>query len=531
MTLTYLTRIKLVCLSSLLTLLFLPVLASAQTESVSLSVSPTIIEMSATPGQVWESNLRIINSNPFELTVYAEVVDFRPLGEEGNSQFIPPDLGDEVKTTLAEWIVVPETALVIGAEQTLQIPLRIELPEEATPGGHYAAVLVGTRPTDGRGDESKVEISQVVSSLLFLRAAGDIIEDGDIRSFRALKSLVETPKVDFELRFENRGNVHIRPEGEITIYNMWGQERGVIPINRKTLFGNILADSIRSFTFTWEGEWSPVDIGRYRAEATLVYGEEGRQTAWSETSFWLLPWRGLLGIILVLSIIIVLITWFVRLYIRRMLTLAGVERERAKYPEIASTKKPLSVTAPIEAGILDLRSRFANRDSSRLDSILSFISEYRIFFTGFFVFVIIAYIISFFIGSVSDENRAFEVTVNRAGEEVVLDSESIEYEERQGVETAQKRDVPPLILVNRSGSNGGAADVALALEELGYTIDSVSADLNQTEEKTVLVYDPVLADEALELSALLNNALLSSFEEDSNNEPTITIYIGSDIVE
>ena len=58
--------------------------------------------MSATPGQVWESNLRIINSNSFELTVYAEVVDFRPLGEEGNSTFIPPDISDDQKTLKIE---------------------------------------------------------------------------------------------------------------------------------------------------------------------------------------------------------------------------------------------------------------------------------------------------------------------------------------------------------------------------------------------------------------------------------------------
>ncbi len=528
---TFLTKNKALILLCFISLLFLPFFTHAQSDSVSLSVSPTIIEMSATPGQVWESNLRIINSNSFELTVYAEVVDFRPLGEEGNSTFIPPDVSDDKKTTLAEWVVVPETALVIGPERTLEIPLKVELPEDAMPGGHYAAVLVGTRPTSDRKDQSRVEISQVVSSLLFLRAAGDIVEDASIRSFRPLKSLVETPKVDFEMRLENKGNVHIRPEGEIKIFNMWGQERGSIPVNRKTLFGNVLADSIRSFKFTWEGEWSPADIGRYTAEATLAYGEEGRQTTWSETSFWILPWRALLGIILVLVVSVTLITWFVRLYIRRMLAIAGIEKKPSSYPEIVTTKKPLSITAPIEAGILDLRSRLSNSDSGRMNTILNFISEYRIFFTGFLVFIIIAYIISLFVGSVSEDDRAFEVTVNRAGEEVVMDSESLQYEPQQSSDDAIKRDVPPLVLVNRSGVNGGAATVALALEELGYTIDSVSADLNQTEEKTVVVYDPSLAEDALELSAILDNALLSAFDDSNADDQIITIYIGSDIVE
>ena len=31
--------------------------------------------------------------------------------------------------------------------------------------------------------------------------------------------------------------MHIQPQGDIKIFNMWGQERGVIPVNRQTMFG------------------------------------------------------------------------------------------------------------------------------------------------------------------------------------------------------------------------------------------------------------------------------------------------------
>ena len=129
----------------------------------------------------------------------------------------------------------------------------------------------------------------------------------------------------------------------------------------------------------------------------------------------------------------------------------------------------------------------------------------------------------------SDENRAFEVTISGAGEEVTIDSESLQYEQQQTTTVVAKRDVTPLLLINRSGVNGAAAEVALALEEFGYTIESVSTDLNSVEEQTVIVYDPELAEEALELSTILDNALLSAFTDEDAEELIITVYIGNDL--
>jgi hypothetical protein len=124
---------------------FLPSQLLAQS-SLALSVAPAIFEMNASPGQTWESTLRVINTNPFELTVYAEVVNFRPAGEDGTAQFVSLSETERDNSTLGEWVSVPDSALVIAPEQTLEIPVRITLPIDTPPGGHYASILVGTRP-------------------------------------------------------------------------------------------------------------------------------------------------------------------------------------------------------------------------------------------------------------------------------------------------------------------------------------------------------------------------------------------------
>lgn len=506
-----------------------PFFALAQT-TLSLSVSPTIFQMTANPGQVWESSLRVINNNSYEITVYAEVVNFRPLGEGGASQFIPIGAGDSPESTLAEWISVPSTALVIPPETTQEIPIIIELPDEVPPGGHYAAVLVGTRPPESRQGASKVETAQVVSSLVFLRVSGDVIEEGRIRSFRTLNSFVESPEATFELRFENTGNVHLRPEGEITIYNMWGQERGTIPVNQRTLFGNVLSDSIRGFTFTWKGEWSPADIGRYSAEAVLAYGEDERKFTHADTHFWVIPWRILFAIFLTLGTIGFLIVWLIKLYVRRMLALAGLNNEFTATPDTpVQRKREISIVAPIEAGILDLRSRFSNKQTSSLDTIFRFIVEYKIFFIGLLIVIISLYLLVWFVSTVSEDDRAFEVTISREGENITVDSESLQYAEQQSDSTAPKKDFPPIKLINRSGVNGAAADVALALEDLGYTIYSVSTELDAVEEKTVIIHDPTISESVLNLSAVLNNALSSPYTSSESENNIVTVYVGTDL--
>ena len=131
----------------------------------------------------------------------------------------------------------------------------------------------------------------------------------------------------------------------------------------------------------------------------------------------------------------------------------------------------------------------------------------------------------------SDNNRAFEVTIEGKGQNVTVDSESLQYSENQVQQETEKRNVPPIRIVNTSDTNGAAANLALILEELGYVIHSVSADLNSSEEQTVIVYNPSVADESLEISTILDNALLSSFVSDDETEPLITIYLGNDIAD
>jgi len=511
----------------------LPVTAWAQA-SLSLSVSPTLFEMTASPGQEWESVIRVINSNPYDIKVFADAVNFAPQGESGQSRFLPIIAGEAAGQTLAEWIKVQEGDLIIPAEQTLEVPFTITVPEDAPPGGHFAAVLIGTKSLTNTPEALQLETSQVVTSLVFLRVTGDVVESGSIREFRSTKRIAETPKMDFELRFENKGNVHVLPQGEIKIFNMWGQERGVIPVNRQTLFGNVLPEQIRKYSFTWTGDWSVADMGRYTAVATLAYGVDQRQFDDSETSFWVIPWKIAGIILLVLFGFISLVTWAIKLYIRKMLAMAGVDASisgAAGYPDRVM-HRPVSVVAPIGAGILDLRNRFNTSDtlSQKISSALSFLVTYKIFFGMITVGLFFLGTVVWYVQNASVEKRGYEIIIDNNGQGVTLSSEQVEYDlmrenSSPGLEVVDLKPIPPLRLVNQSGINGLAAALRLQLEGFGYEISTLTNEFGVAEENTVIVYHPDFQDEAFELNEIIGDTLLSSYLEASLDAP-ITIYVG-----
>ncbi len=302
--------------------------AHAQTQGLALTVTPPLFQLTIGPGENWSSSLKVVNSNPYDVTYYTQVVDFVPEGEGGQSSFIPllsPPPGEATSTaSLAGWIDVTPGPFKVPRGTSGDIPFTVKVPIDAAPGGHYAAILVGTEPGERVAGGPSMRISSMVSTLMFVRIKGEVIETGRIREFRTIDELYQTARADFVLRFENTGNAHLRPQGSVAIYNMWGKERGKVLINDKGEFGNALPQSTRRYEFSWEGENSLFDIGRYRAEATLTYGQEAKQNATYATYFWVVPVVPVAIALGALFFFIVAAVWLIRRYIRRSLEQYGI---------------------------------------------------------------------------------------------------------------------------------------------------------------------------------------------------------------
>ena len=294
--------------------------------------------------------MKVVNNNPYDVTLYASVMDFSAQGEEGQGKLTPIVRTEgESARMLASWIDVSPDSFVVPREQSREVPFTVRIPQDAPPGGHYAAILIGTAPAGGASNGPTISVSSLISSLLFVRIKGDIIEKGYIQSFRADRTvyLESEPEVRFALKFTNNGTVHVQPRGDIRITDIWG-EVATIPINQDTAFGNVLPGGTRVYDASWRGS-----AGWYKAVATVTFGDEEHQNESGAASFIIIPLRPLLvfgaGLIALIGIIALL----VRAYVRRSLA-ATMRSLRVSRKHMPRADVPPETR---DGGVIDLRHK------------------------------------------------------------------------------------------------------------------------------------------------------------------------------
>ena len=491
--------------------------------SIVLSVSPTQFKMSADPGQTWSSSLRVINGNQTDIPVYLSVALFTADGETGQPRFITPPVDSN---TLADWITVPSEPLIIPAEQAIQIPFTISLPEDAPPGGQYAALFVGTQPPSGRPGGSSVQTSQVIASLIFLQVSGDIVERGLIREFRTNQRVFNQPEASFVLRFENQGTVHLQPQGDITILNMWGEERGLVPINQKTFLGDVLPGQVRRFSFDWESEWALTDLGLYTAIATVGFGADTKQFVTSRTTFWVVPWKILLWVVGGLALFFWFVSWAVRMYIKRMLALAGLPTSDVTSP--ASTRSTPSIIAPLEAGMLDLRHRLHASDSnssglwSKTIVLTTFVYHYRIFFIVVLLLVVILSCTIWYFMHTAHMTRQYEVRVTERDVPVSFSNGRVVSDGTENVEI-------PVMLYHSGVTPTEIERMTEQLRIAGFSVTVIPETDPDARATSVILHSAGYQQAALQLSELFGGVLVSQYEVTESIPAGIQVRLGTDI--
>ncbi len=308
--------LAIVCAAFCLFPLFVPG-AQADENALTLTITPPLIKLNMDPGGIISSAIKIVNNNNQPLKVYTRVFDFKGQG----GKIIPLNNSPQpaVATNspfLSQWIKVERGPIIIKPQQSREIPFTIFAPPQAEPGGHYAAIAVGTKPEE-KIKGSGARVSSMLTSLLFVTINGDYIERGALRDFFTDKALYQSPPVVFNFSFENKGTVHLLPQGEIKIYNMLGKEIGSIPINQGTVFENVLPNDVRHWQIKWPGTKRLTDMGRARAVIVLSYGARAAKTVFRSTYFWLVDFK-LLGLIFGSILFFFLILFIIiKIYVRR----------------------------------------------------------------------------------------------------------------------------------------------------------------------------------------------------------------------
>lgn len=255
--------------------------------------------LKAKPGEKLQVQLRVRNLSEQAVNVTTSAQDF-VIGDDGET---PIAINDSISNrwSLASWLTIIPTENKIESNQTIGLNVLIEIPQDALPGGHYAMILHQpnklTNTFEIQGD-SQSSINQKVGTVLYVIVEGVINEEAYIRNF-TFPEFTEYGPVPFSFSIENNSDIHITPQMNIEILDIFNRKVDDIQINSKNVF------PLHSRDF--EGEWRRIwGFGPYSAKLTASFGSSGSIVV-ANTKFWLLPIKLLIAIIAGILIILVLI--------------------------------------------------------------------------------------------------------------------------------------------------------------------------------------------------------------------------------
>ncbi len=291
---------------------------------LSLTTSPLPISLKAKPGEAITTDLRIRNSGPHTEKLKVGLMKFSAHGEEGKPELKDREVGDDY----FDWVRFSETEFTAEPNEWKTIKMTISLPRTAAFGYYYAVTF--TRANPGKSAGRLQSAVRGGSAILILLEANvpNAKRELSLRSFSVSKRTYEFLPAKFSIKLHNSGNVHSAPTGTIFI-NKGDEQIAALSVNSNS--GNILPNSNRIYTAEWSdgfpvykireekgqtiskdgqsayqlkwnlGELHKLRFGKYTAMLIMAYDDGIRDVPLEgNLSFWVVPWRIIISILLIL---------------------------------------------------------------------------------------------------------------------------------------------------------------------------------------------------------------------------------------
>jgi hypothetical protein len=327
---------------------FLPFLAKAENE-IKLFVSPELFELEVKRGQISEDKIRIYNKSEVPVPIEVTVTNFGAQEESGTITFFEEPAKrvgeeDDISYNPRKWIKIENPNFILDPAEIEEVKFKIEIPENAEPGGHYAVALfepklpsfyfekgaVQAIPKIGvlflfsvkvEGLERTAEPPTIVELSIPEKFHLKKIEEILFRVVRAAEkekfSIVETSHLPFALSVKNNNIYHIKPEGKLEVLKGNGKIVGETEIKETT----ILPGKTRKFPVEFKPDlpgifkkYLPASIsnfisqnwlfGQYKAHLFLKTEDNIIE---KDIEFWVFPWKVILSTFLIVYLFLALL--------------------------------------------------------------------------------------------------------------------------------------------------------------------------------------------------------------------------------
>lgn len=276
-------------------LVFLPVGAKA------ITLTPTRQTAVIDGGKT--QTVKIILQNEEKQTVTAKgVVEGFEIDEKTNRAKFG------VRDEATEWVTISPSEVTLAAGETKEILFTFTVPETAKTKAHYLGLFALVSAEGGQ-----VGISSRVGSLLFLYTSGSFEEKSDVLDFSAGSMWYTKKPVNIFLTVNNTGNIHVQPQGTVSVKNWQGNVVGVYPINDENHL--LLPNKKRQEVF--DIPLALKDIGKFEARLEYRYGISEHIIV-KDISFWYIPLFVIIGTgVMALLILFLLVVLAVKIGVRK----------------------------------------------------------------------------------------------------------------------------------------------------------------------------------------------------------------------
>lgn len=283
-----------------------------------LSISPLRFEFEIAKWKTTQEKVRVTNSSNTTMTIYSSSEDFVSGDESWTPKFVSPLDNETWKYMLSSWITIEQWNITLAPNETQEVLFNINVPNNAEPGWHYAAIFFGPWAVWW----AQVAVVQRLWVLILVNVSWEVKISWNVEWFETWKkdekwtftsnSKFDSLPITFKTTFENDWNTHLKPKWKITLRDdkweilkniwketvsspawayIWENMVDYLPINDTAW--NVLPTSNRVFYNTWEWFWYSVLNDDWTRSVKFKTPEEYYKDKATETrkSTFLMPWQ------------------------------------------------------------------------------------------------------------------------------------------------------------------------------------------------------------------------------------------------
>jgi hypothetical protein len=332
-----------------LTLPLLPSKASAADGDFSLQITPSPLVTTMHPGDKSVLELKVRNTGTDTENLKLETRGFTIDNNSGKvtlSDTPPPDI---------TWVSFEPARFTVASGQLFTTKIHINLPTQT--GFSYSLAVVISRQSETKSTSGGRLIKGSVADFMLINVdRPGATRKLDVAQFSIKKHIYEYLPAEIELRLKNTGNSIVQPYGNVFIQRgNSGKPISVLPVNDQR--GYFLPGVQRSLDLQWNdgfphyttttgtdgktkrhlvwnwADTSKLRFGKYTAKLVAVYNDGGHDVPIAgEVSFWVIPWKLILGALVVVTLVLYALWSLVRKILRGVKKAAGKRTAPPKNP-------------------------------------------------------------------------------------------------------------------------------------------------------------------------------------------------------